>query len=132
MPYRYVIDKESRLVISTGWDRLTFAEAKALQDQLKNDPEFDPEFKRLIDFTALTAFDMSTDEAREIARRRVSSSPSENAIAILVSSPSIFGMARLMEAYRSIERKREQVRVFYDRAEALKWLGLPPTYQISN
>ena len=44
MPCRYVIDIEQRLVISTGWDRVTFAEAKAHQDQLVRDPVFNPEF----------------------------------------------------------------------------------------
>ncbi len=36
----------------------------------------------------------------------------------------ILGMARLMEAAASRNENREQVRVFYDFSEALKWLGL--------
>lgn len=46
MPCRYDIDKDRRLVISTGWDRLPFAEAKARQDQLGIDPDFNSEFNQ--------------------------------------------------------------------------------------
>lgn len=52
MPCRYVIDIEQRLVISTGWDRVTFAEIKAHQDQLVSDPDFNPEFNQFVDATA--------------------------------------------------------------------------------
>jgi hypothetical protein len=34
MPCRYVIDLERRLVISTGWERLTYPEMEAHQEQL--------------------------------------------------------------------------------------------------
>ena len=49
MPCRYVIDKERRVVLSTAWDLVTFAELKTHQNQLKNDPDFSPEFNQLLD-----------------------------------------------------------------------------------
>ena len=66
MPCRYIIDQEKRLVISTAWDRLTFAEAKAHQDQLAIDPGFNPAFNQLIDATAVSTLEMTNDEAKSL------------------------------------------------------------------
>lgn len=126
MPCRYVIDKERRLVISTGWDRLTFAEMKAQQDELTSDPNFDPTFNQLVDVTAVTVLDLSTGQAQRIANRSIYSPTSRRAV--LASSQAIFGVARMMDAYHSMATGREQVNVFYDGDAALQWLGLeaPP------
>lgn len=110
------------MVICTAWERLTFAEAKATQDQLKNDPEFNPEFNQLLDLTAVTVLDISTDEARMIARL-VFFSPTARR-AFVATSPSIFGMGRLMGTHDEMARYAEQVGIFHDRVTALKWLGL--------
>lgn len=55
MPVEYIIDKERRLVISTAWGRATFAEARAHQERLKDDPDFHPEFNQFLDATDVTA-----------------------------------------------------------------------------
>ena len=68
MPCRYVIDQENRLVISTAWDRLTFADAKAHQDQLAIDPGFNPAFNQL-DAAAVSTLEMTNDEAKSLVRR---------------------------------------------------------------
>ena len=122
VPCRYVLDKERRLVISTGWDRLTFAEAKAHDDQLLSDPDFSPEFNQLIDATAVTAMDMSIDEAKMLARRSIVSPTSRRAF--VATNPAIFGMGRLVATHDEIVREQEEAGVFYDRDAALKWLGL--------
>lgn len=62
MPYRYVIDNERRVVVSVGWDCVTFADATSHQIQLLSDPDFNPEFNQLVDATAVTALDLSVDE----------------------------------------------------------------------
>jgi len=123
MPCRYVIDPERRLIITTGWDRVTFFEAKAHQDQLATDPEFDPEFNQLVDGTAITALDISTDQARLIAARRFFSPRSRRAF--LANGLSVLAIGRLMEGSIKREKQREQVALFHDRDEALQWLGAP-------
>jgi hypothetical protein len=126
MPFRYVIDIERGLVISTGWDRVTFAELKAHQEQLLSDPDFKPEFNQLVDGTAVTALEVSTDQLKTIANRKFFSRSSRRAL--LASSLPVLGMARVMELYAKTTGEREQIRVFHDRSSALKWLGLekPP------
>ena len=117
-----MIDKGRRLIVSKAWDLLTFDDVKAHQTQLLSDPDFDPEFNELLDLSAVTAIDMSADEERILAGRRVFSSSSRRAF--VASRPANFGMARLFEAYHQMSQAPSQIRVFYDLASALKWLGL--------
>ena len=122
VPCRYVIDKERRLIISTGWDRLTFAEAKAHDDQLLSDPDFNPEFNQVIDARAITAMEMSIDEAKMLASRAIVSPTSRRAF--VATNPAIFGMGRLLATHDEIMREQEEAGVFRDLYAALKWLGV--------
>jgi hypothetical protein len=125
VPCRYSIDKERRLVICTGWGRLTFADMRAQQDELTGSPDFDPTFHQLVDVTGVTVLDLSVEEAKAIAKRGIYSPTSRRAV--VAASPAVFGMARLMDVYHSLATGREQVRVFYDGDAALQWLGLEPS-----
>jgi len=127
MPSRYVIDTERRLVISVGWDRVTCAEVLAHRYQLRSDPNFNPEFNQLADGTAVTALDISMDEAKKIASSSPFSPTSRRAF--VASSLVVLGMARMMETYSRIGKDREQVRVFHDRKAALEWLGLEDDFR---
>jgi len=122
MPVRYTIYKEQRLVMSVGDGRLTFAQVKEHQDRLLRDPDFDPSFNQLADFSTTTVFDLSAEEARQIANRKVFSQTSKRAV--VAKQPVIFGMARLMQAYHELHSATE-INVFSDRDEAAEWLGLP-------
>jgi len=122
MPCCYVIDKKRRLIISTYSGRVTQAEIETSKDQFTHDPDFDPRFSQFVDMTAVVDLDISTDQAKTIAQRKVFSPASRRAF--LARDPAVYGMYRLMEAYHSMAKGEEQVYVFYDRKEALKWLGL--------
>lgn len=122
MPLRYFIDKERRLVTTTVWGSVGFAETKAHQDQLVRDPDFNSEFNQLIDASGITSLNISIQEAKNIATQPLFSPASRRAV--VATDPFIFGMARLMEAYHSNARLEAQVTVFYDHDSALEWLGL--------
>jgi hypothetical protein len=122
MPCRYVIDVRLGLVISTGWDRVTFEEMKAHQDQLLSDPDFDPTFNQLMDGTAITALEATPTELKTIIGRTFFSPTSRRAL--LASSLHVLGLGRLMELYSKMEPGREQVCLFHDRESAMRWLGL--------
>jgi hypothetical protein len=122
VPGRYAIYKERRLVVLTASGRFTFDEIRAIQDQLKKDPDFNPDFNLLTDLTGVTVFDMSVDEAKEIARTSVFSAASRRAS--LATQPSIYGMGRLMQVYREMAKLQKEGQIFYDREEALKYLGI--------
>ncbi|MGO9084090.1 MAG: hypothetical protein ACLQBK_02600 [Candidatus Sulfotelmatobacter sp.] len=123
MPWNCVIDKERRLIVTTGWDRVTFTEAKSHNEQLQRDPDFDPEFNQLIDLSGVTRLEFSTGEAKIMASRALFSSGSRRAF--VATKPEIFSMGRLMQTYHKMAKLREEVRTFYDLDEARKWLGAP-------
>lgn len=122
MPARYTIDKERRLVISTGWDRITFDEAKAHQDQLLNDPDFNPEFNQLLDGTRATDYALSGDQIRFIMNRKLFSPTSRRAF--VVTSKYAYGMARMLATYYEMSTEASPMSIFHDQDSALKWLGL--------
>jgi len=122
MPCRYVISAEHGLVISTAWDRVTFAEVDAHQDRLAQDPDFNPTFKQFVDATEVTDIDISMDEAGAILDRKIFSDTSR--CAFLGRGLGVLGMGRLIEAKAALQGGPEKVRVFSNRATALKWLGL--------
>ena len=123
MPAEYIIDKKRRVVISTAWGRVTFAEARAHQKRLKNDPDFRPEFNQFLDATGVTALDISSEEAPTLGRNSPHFS-SASRRAWVAANPFLFGIGRMIAVYREIAGGTEQLRVFNDREEALKWLGL--------
>lgn len=122
MPCTYVIDREKRLVISSAWDRITFAEVRDHQDQLKADPAFNANFNQLVDALAVTTIDATLDEVKRVATVRIFSSSSRRAF--VAGSPEVFGVGRLMGAHFGMGRAPQQVNIFYDLPSALKWLGL--------
>jgi hypothetical protein len=122
MPVQYLIDKQHRLVITSAWGLVTFAEYKLHQDQLIADPEFSPTFNHLVDSTRVNAIDLSTNEIRTITGRSVFSPASKRAV--IAPNPAYFGLARMAEAYHSMADTPSEIRVFSDLSSALKWLGL--------
>jgi hypothetical protein len=70
---------------------------ESLVEQGLNDPSFDPELNELVDLRSVTEFALSSDEIRTFARRRIYSPESRRAL--VASSPHIFGLGRMWEAY---------------------------------
>jgi hypothetical protein len=122
MPFSYVVYKDRNLVISTGSDRVTWEEIKARQDQTENDPGFHPEFNQIVDLRAVTGFDMTSEQARALARRRTFSSTSKRAF--IATEPAVFGVGRMWQILSELSDNQSQIRVFYDLSSALKWLEL--------
>jgi hypothetical protein len=98
MPSSYKIDKENRLVISTGTGVLTMADALAHQEQLLKDPDFDPSFSQLLDFTHVTDVELSSEEIHRLARTTVFSANSR--LAFLANSDLKLGLARMFAIIR--------------------------------
>jgi hypothetical protein len=122
LPFNYIVYKQHHLVVSTGTGRVTCSEIKARQDQAKSDPEFDPNFNQIVDLRAAVMVDLTVDEARMLASRTIFSSSARRAF--IVTSPAVFGMGRMWEAYTEIARGESQIRLFSNLDSALDWLGL--------
>lgn len=122
MPARYLVLKPQRLIVSLGWGRLTFADLRSQQDAFAQDPDFDPTFDQLVDVSGVTSLDISIEEAKTVARRGMFFPSSRRAV--IATNPDVFGMGRMMDVYHAMATGRQNVRVFYDRASALQWLGI--------
>jgi hypothetical protein len=113
-----MIDKKHRLILTIGDGSVTVSEIRNHQDRLLSDPDFDPAFNQLIDVTTATRFDMSVDEAKQVALRPIVSPKSKRAF--VASKPDIYGMGRLMQVHHE---PFAEAQVFRDRKSALQWLG---------
>lgn len=122
MAAHFIIDKKLRLVRTVGTGVLTFEDVDAHQKQLLGDPSFDPTFNQLIDLTAVSVVELSTEEIRTCAMHRMFSTRSKRAL--VATDPGIFGITRMVEAYIEMSEVPSHTRSFYDFPSALTWLGL--------
>jgi hypothetical protein len=113
------IDKVRRLVLSSGSGVLNKEEAQSHQTRLLADPDFDPTYSQLIDFTHITQFDLSSDDVRLLAQRNIFSPNSRRAF--LVASDLAFGLGRMYEILREGAGERG-IRIFRTLEEALDWV----------
>jgi hypothetical protein len=131
MPAFYKIDKERKLVLSTGSGLVTKEEVFAHQDQMLNDPDFDPSFSQLADFRRLTNTDINMADLRTIAQKDVFSVHSRRAI--IAKGDIAFGFAKIFELYRRLAGAHG-IRVFRTKYEALDWLfnaGTGATFRVT-
>ena len=121
MPASYVIDKQRRLVVTTGTGVVTFEECKQHQDLLIADPEFDPTYNQLMDFSLATRVKLDESNVGFLVVRHVFTRPSRRA---LVSTD-----AQLIDLMRKAAELRKQffgdedVQFFSNREDALRWLS---------
>lgn len=123
MPCRYVIDKERKLVVSTGWGHVTVDEMMVHDDRLRSDPDFSPEFNQLVDGTAVESVEGTRDEIRSATGRRSPFSPSSRR-AFVAASTFVYGMERMVTTYIEMSKTPSLLGVFHDLPSALEWLGL--------
>lgn len=119
MPAFYKIDKERRLVLSSGTGVFNKEAAQAHQERLLTDPEFDPSYSQLMDFTHVTQIDLTAADIQQLALRNIFSPESRRAF--LVTNDLAFGLARMFEILRESAGERG-IGVFRNLEEALDWV----------
>ncbi len=115
----YEIDKQRRLVMSSGTGILTKEEIEGHMDRLSSDPDFDPEFSQVIDFTQFDLTSVEPEEIRQLAQRSIFSPHSRRAF--VVKDDLQYGLARMFEIHRELNGEKG-IRVFRSREEALEWI----------
>lgn len=116
----YSIVSEQRLVHMTLAGRLTDADLLAVQARMRDDERFQPDYRQLVDATALSEVAVTPEGLCAVAAcaawgagsRRVMVAPLEVA----------YAMGRMYQKLR--EGGEDRVAVFTDWSEALAWLGL--------
>jgi hypothetical protein len=119
MPAFYKIDKDRRVVITTASGVVSIADGLAHQNKLLNDPDSDPSFSQLMDFTQATQVDLSGEDIRRLARHNIFSPDFRRAI--LAPSDSVYGFGRMFEILLEMKGERG-IRVFRNLDEALEWV----------
>lgn len=119
IPALYKIDKERKLVLTTGFGFITKEEVLALQDRMSNDPELDPSFSQVADFAGLTGTDVVLADVQTFAQRDVFSIHSRRAI--VVKGDVAFGFAKIFELCRQLSGA-SGIRVFRSSDEAFAWI----------
>ena len=119
MPATYEIDKQRRLVISTALGSITYADLLGHQNRLLKDPDFDPSFSQIWDFTRMTALKLEPHEVRNLAQRSIFSPESHRAVAAV--NDLEYGFARMFGIMRENEGETG-IRVFRSLDEAIDWV----------
>ena len=120
MPAEYKIDKKRRLVLSTATGRLSKDDVLSHMNRITSDPDFDPTFSQLLDFTKVTELAFGPDEVREFAERNIFAPRARRAI--LVQTDLHFALARMFEIHREL-RGEVGIGVFRTVEEAMDWIA---------
>lgn len=120
MSVSYRIDSEHRVVFTNGSGAVTGEDLLHHNNSLSSDPDFDPGFNQLMNFTEATGSDISSQMIDRIANKRIFNLSSLRAIVV---KPGLqYGLARMFQNIRSLDDRN--IRVFLDITEAKRWLGL--------
>ena len=115
----YTIDKQRRLVMTSGAGPLTREDILGHMNRLSADPDFEPDFCQLADFRHITDILFGPEEVRQFAERDIYSPSARRAF--LVRDDLQFGLARMFEIHREL-RGETGIRVFRTLDEALGWV----------
>jgi hypothetical protein len=119
VPAFYKIDKERKLVLSSGNGVLTKEDILGHMDRLSKDPDFDPNFSQVSDFTQITVLEIEPEDVRQLAQRNVFSPSSRRAF--VVKDDLQYGLARMFEIHRELNGETG-IRVFRTFDEAMDWI----------
>jgi hypothetical protein len=119
VPASYKIDKDRRLVMSTGSGVFKKDEVLSHQGELLADPDFNPNYSQLVDFTRVTKFDLSAADVRILAERDVFAPDARRAF--IVPTELAFGLARMYGVHRE-DAGEKGIRIFRNKEEALDWV----------
>jgi hypothetical protein len=118
MPQFYKIDKERRLVLSAA-SGVFSRDAVGHMQELSKDPDFDPSYFQIADFTQVTKIELIAQDVHELAQRSVLSPQSRRAL--LVRNDVAYGLGRM---FGMLPRKpgRNGDSRFRNLEEALDWV----------
>jgi hypothetical protein len=120
LPATYTIDTDLKLVVTRIWGAATEDEIFDHGQRLRNDPQFRPDFRQLVDMRGLTEIRVGSGVIRDASRNQFFSPGVRRAV--VANSDASFGMAR-MYAIAS-EMEGQTIEVFRDINVAEAWLNV--------
>ncbi|HOO90373.1 MAG TPA: hypothetical protein PLA74_06080 [Syntrophales bacterium] len=122
MATTYEILRDKRLIVVTSSGEIDPDETIRSLEQLYGDPEYSPDYDLLWDASETTTVFTYDDMQRLIQHYKSYSGDKHPKRAIVVPPNGGHGRLRVFEGMLTI-RSRAQIGLFFDRKEALKWLG---------
>src|SRR5579859_437211 len=123
MPTKLNIDRKAGIVYSTFYGRVNTAELVEQVAAIRRHPDFDPQFRELIDASQITSFDVSSEEVRDLAVEDAPFAPSARRV-LVASEDLVFGLARMFQIFGAEQRPHfEVVRTL---EQAHQFLGIKP------
>ena len=124
MPFIHHVLKEQRLVLIVGSDVVWADDIVANRHALLSDPDFDPSFDALVDFTRVPDASLNLDAIRTLSRQALFSPVSRIAVVLAVSGGmALFAIARMYETYREVSAMGDRLRVFRTLEQGREWLA---------
>jgi hypothetical protein len=120
LPASYSIDTDQKLVVTRIWGAATEDEIVDHGQRLRNDPQFRPDFRQLVDMSELTEIRVGSELIRNASRNQFFAPGVRRAL--VANSDAAFGMAR-MYAIAS-ENEGQTIEVFRDMNAAEAWLNI--------
>jgi hypothetical protein len=120
VPITYEIDPKQRLVTSYHTGIVTDEEIHAHRQKVRHDPEFNPNYRQLIDLSGITEVRVTTSAVTAAATDQFYTPGTRRAF--VATTDATFGLARMF-ALRA-EGEGQTIEVFRDRKKAIEWLGI--------
>jgi hypothetical protein len=113
------IDVEARLVSIKYHGDISMDDIRKNREALSSEPDFDSSYNMLVDMTEVSSFQLSSNEARQMAKSTIFSKSSK--IGIVVNSDFHFGIARMFQSNKGAFGDRTLV--FREMSEARRWIA---------
>jgi hypothetical protein len=107
------------VVLSTASGVFDLTAALAHQDQVLADPDFDPGYSQLLDYSHVTEVKIAANDVRKLAERSVFWPCSRPAMYVM--KDIAYGFARMFEMLRENAREKG-IRVFRNLDRGLTWI----------
>ena len=106
-------------MLSSAYGVFSRADSVAHREKRLKDPDFNPSYSQIADFTQVTKFELSAEDIQELAQGSVFSPQSRRAL--IVPSDVSYGLARMFGTLRESQGEME-IGVFRSLEEALDWV----------
>jgi hypothetical protein len=119
MPMFYHIDKTRNLVMTSGSGVLSRPDVDSHFQKLLSDPDFQPHFSELGDFTNISGLDLTAEDIRDFARTDIFSANSRRAVVVNDDTAAV--LAEMFALLRHVAGERG-IRVFRKLEDGIDWI----------
>lgn len=124
MPCSYFIDKDLGTAFLTSSGKISQQELKERAISLIHDPDWQPGFNILTDYSEASLTDLNYEKIKELVEYQIQVAHKVGSGKCAVVAPQAleFGMARIWESLS--DNNPLSIKVFNNTSDALNWLGI--------